>query len=83
LQQGKGTELDNQHSINMLKAAHFTLGMVLELYGDSEPQHYSLVAPGWPVDLLRSIWNVNPAWFPPMMVSQAALRRYLPLQIDI
>jgi hypothetical protein len=78
-----GEGLIGQYDADMLKISHFVIHMLNQLYGDTSLEIYSLLSPGWPIDLLKSDWKQNPAWFPTFFVSQAFLRRYLPLQISI
>ncbi len=78
-----GEGLIGEYDLKMLKISHFVIHMLNQLYGDSDMEIYSLLSPGWPIDLLKIDWKENPVWFPEHFVSQAVLKRYLPLQISI
>lgn len=83
----KEAESDNkdsdEYSKKLLNVSHFTLDMVLEMFDINESPRTSLLAPGWPIDLLKMNWDVNPKWFPKFMKSQGYIKKYLPRSIEI
>ena len=76
-------ELITQNEASILKVSHFVLYAVSQLYGQIDWPHFSLVAPGWPIDLLKSDWTSDPKWFPKFMESQAFLLRRMPWSISL
>jgi len=66
----------------LLDTFYFTAYMINQLYSVGGPSHFSLITPGWAIDVIQDAFS-HPNWFKRIVVNQNTLRKYIPTTIDL